>query len=38
MNSIKQEKIINARRNIAQTAIKLLEQGTINLLGEEGTS
>ncbi|MCL6229437.1 flagellar motor switch protein FliG [Bartonella bilalgolemii] len=36
--SIQQEAIINARRSIAQTAIKLSEQGTINLLGEEGTS
>ncbi|AQX20303.1 flagellar motor switch protein FliG [Bartonella sp. WD16.2] len=37
-DSIQQEAIINARRSIAQTAIKLSEQGTINLLGEEGTS
>ncbi|AQX27718.1 MULTISPECIES: flagellar motor switch protein FliG [unclassified Bartonella] len=36
--AIKQEAVINARRSIAQTAIKLSEQGTINLLGEEGTS
>ncbi|ABM45519.1 hypothetical protein X471_01170 [Bartonella bacilliformis str. Heidi Mejia] len=36
--SIQQSDILNARRIIAQTAIKLSEQGTIDLLGQEGKS
>ncbi|MFT4347493.1 flagellar motor switch protein FliG [Bartonella ancashensis] len=36
--TIQQSAILNARRVIAQTAIKLSEQGTINLSSQEGAS